>query len=294
MAYESNLLTPAQYQAIIGVVTNTDDLALITNYIIPAASLSVERFLSRKLLLNTYIEWTSSPNAFGVFFPLEYPLVSLFSVSRAAPAFSITNNGTVPINIVVQQDQVVIYNTLTNTLTSYLYTAYPTVAALLVKMATDFPGLALVAAVDPSTATVLLRPATISLPVGLQGVVEGGITAMTGHVADDRIVYGSMFTGMWSTADWPNYPQTSEPMGNAGTICLVYSAGYSPLPTDLQFTVACICRDMFRVAKGKQATGMKSESVSQYRYELLDGVSFDSLVSTKYSSALAQYRRIIL
>ena len=292
--YESNLINFATYQSIIGVVTNSDDAALITNFIIPAASQSIERFTSRKLLLNTYIEWITNSNSNGEFFPLEYPLASLFSVSRAAPAFSITNNGTVPVNVVVQQDQLMVYNTLANTQTAYLYATYATVGALLAKLATDFPYLATVAAVDTSTATTLLRPATVSLPVGLQGIVEGGITAMTGHVADDRIVYGSMFTGGWTTADWPNYPGGNCPMGNAGTICLVYSAGYSPLPMDLTVTVANICRDMWQVEKGRRSTGMKSESVSQYRYDLLPGVSFDSIVSTKYHQALAQYRRIII
>ena len=244
--------------------------------------------------MNTYVEWTQSPNEFGVFFPLEYPLVSLFSVSRAAPAFNITNNGTVPVNVVVHQDQLMIYNTLANTQVAYLYSTYTTLALLLAKMALDYPYLATVAAVDTSTSTTLLRPATVSLPAGLQGVIEGGITAMTGHVAEDRIVYGSMFTSMWTTQDWPGYPPQSAPFGNAGTICLVYSAGYSPLPMDLTVTVANICRDMWQVAKGRRATGMKSESVSQYRYELLPGISFDSVVSTKYAQALAQYRRILI
>ena len=117
---------------------------------------------------------------------------------------------------------------------------------------------------------------------------------MTGHVSEDRIVYGSMFTTMWSTSDWPNYPAGNAPYGNAGTVCLVYSAGYSPLPMDLTVTVANIVRDMLQVEKGKRSTGVESESVSQYRYQLMKGVDFDSIVSTKYARALAQYRRIII
>ena len=288
-----NLITYRQYCDIVGTPTNTTDAALLQNYLIPAASAAVERFVDRGLGLANYVEWTNSPNNFGVYFPLQFPLVALYNVSRADAAFTVQNTSAAGVVIVVQADQLQVYNPLANTTTTYLYTTYTTLASLLAKLATDRPDLVTVAAVATSFATTLLRPATIPIAAGSLETVQGAITPMSGRIDQDRIVYGGQFATVFTTQDFPGYPD-APPYGYAGNVCLVYSAGYNPIPSDLVYTVACIIRDMLAIADGDMTTGMKSEKVAQYDYTVLAGVDLDALVYTKYAMALSQYRRIIL
>jgi len=289
----ADLITIAQYEAIIGTITKADARTLVSTYLIPAASQAIERFVDRSLAATTYVEWVKTGNTYGVFFPEQYPLLTLYSVNKADTVFTVSNTGTQAMVVIVQPTMLQAYNPLTNVAVSYAYSTYTSIGLLLAQLATDYPLLVTEATVDTSMSTTLLRPATIAIQGGALSSVQGAIVAMTGHVNADRIVYGSEFAGSWNTMDFPGLPLDSVQYGNVGHICLVYSAGYSPLPSDLIVTTANIVRDMLAVEQGKRATGVKSESVSQYSYTLLDSIDFDNIVGTKYAGALRQYRRIV-
>lgn len=288
----ADLITIAQYEAIIGAIAKPATRTLINTYLIPAASQAIERFVDRSLSATTYIEWVPIGNT-GVFFPEQFPLLTLYSVNKADSAIEVTNNGTSAIVVIVQPTMLQIYNPITNVAVSYLYATYPTVSSLITQLAIDYPALATTAKVDTSMACTLLRPATIPIQPSTTSCIQGAVVAMTGHIREDRIVYGSAFAGNWNTMEFPGLPLDSIQYGNVGNICIVYSAGYNPIPMDLIVTTANVVRDMLDVEQGKRATGMKSENVAQYGYTVLDTVDFDNIVGSKYAGALRQYRRIV-
>ena len=290
-----DLCTYLQYQSIIGTPAAASDQLLVQSTLITAASAAIKRFINRHIPLKTYVEWVGGTNnAGGVFYPLEYPVVALYSVNKATQAFTVQNNSAFPVVFVVQDDQFQVYNPVTNTSVVYLYSAYATVGALLAKLATDRPDLPTTLILDATMSTSLLRPATVTIQAGVTGAVEGGVAAMTGHVEENRIVFGTDLSVVWTTQDFPGYVGIPGEFDHIGQICLVYSAGYATIPSDLVYTTCNIVRDMLFVANGKRSTGVKHESVAQYAYDVLDGVSFDALCETKYAHVLAQWRRVII
>jgi hypothetical protein len=238
-------------------------------------------------------EWVGSPGANGVFFPQETPFGALYAALRADDALEVVNNGTGSLILVTTADTFTVYNPAANTSKAYLLATYTTLATLAAAVAIDYPTLVFTALVDSGTAPVFLVPASVNVLAGGTTNLRAACVPVNTQISQDGgiLFADSPSSGTFTTLG--GYEGMFDGQAVApNAVLLVYLAGYSPVPMDLQIIAANVVRDMMRVQKNRVATGLLRERISQHHYELLPGISFDDIVRTKYAGALSPFRRI--
>ena len=291
----SNLISWANYCSITSTISNDSNQVLIENTLIPIASNTIENYCDRLFTEQNYYEWTQSCNYFGFYYPLQYPVTKLYSASN--PDILCTINNGNDINIIINNTSLSIYDPITTTNTEYLFTSYSNVSTLFTQAIIDYPTLEVTYNTNYTNVQgvkcELLMPDTKMVNTNNTDVV---IYAALQQKEAKMIDQGIMLTG--TTTNLPTMISSTYDAalnynyGNPQT-CIIYKAGYNPIPQDLQYVCAKVVQDMLVQSLGNQSTGMRSESIDNYSYTLQDGVSLANLVGTKYSDSLQKYRRII-
>ena len=289
----ADLITLAQYKSFVPSTLTTDE-ALIS-ILIPVATKAIDRYTDRHLVEATYTEWVRAAGQAGVFFPHEYPCKAVYAALRADPAATVANSGTIPLTLVFSEDQLTVYATLTGVTKSYTYATHANVSTLFAAVTADYPALTFTLSVDGTLLSTLLYPT--SLLVGTDGTtieIRAACTPINAQIDQHgRILYATgMSVGGFDTIGGYEANRDGQTT-NIGNICLVYTAGFNPVPGDLQMIAANVVRDMVQIQKNRRQTGVKSETISQYKYDNMDNVDYDNLVRTKYAGALSPFRRTV-
>ena len=123
-----------------GTQTTDNVSSVVTNVLIPIASDAVEAYCDRFFEQEVYFEWQQSVNAFGLYYPKQYPVTKLYSVSTPDILCYISNNSN-PLNIVITNSSFDIYNPITTDDNSYSFVTYNNVSSLINQINIDYPQL---------------------------------------------------------------------------------------------------------------------------------------------------------
>ena len=288
----ADLITLAQYEALMGTPALTD-VPKVTS-LISSASRGIERFCDRALVQATFVEWLWSGSQNGAYFPQQYPTIGLYGAYCAGTAATAVNGSSTPLVLVATATELTVFNPVTLASKAYVFTTYVTLARLFAAVTADNPALTFTLSIDGNTSSTLLYPSsiTVGLPSG-NAVIRAACTPISARMERGGQV---LFTTGLSLGGFDTINGLAQIDGpsNTGNICLVYTAGYNPVPSDLQYITACIVRDMLDVLNNDTNSGMRSEHVSEYSYDIIPSINFDDLIRTKYFSALSAFRRIAI
>lgn len=289
------LITWAQYCSYTNTSLTDSNQTLVTNVLIPTATQGIENYCDKKFSIEQYIEWSQAVDSFGNYQPKYSPVNRLFAVSSPDIAAYVTNTGN-ELNPVITYTAINIYNPITNTNKDYLFDTYSNLTTLFAAIKLDHPELTFTFNSEYNDiinlASNLLAPDTKTLNTTNQPIFAA-LNQIEARMVSDGICCAGLGYSYPNNYNAIFNPQFSYQSGVelAPLVCIIYQAGYSTIPTDLQFTTAQIVQDILNQVLGKQSTGLKSESIDQYSYTVMDGFELNALVSTKYATALQRYRR---
>lgn len=261
------LITLSQYKSWTNTTTSDNDTLL--TLLISACSNEVEAYCDRTFNAAQYIEWIKTQPCSNLYNVRQYPIQYIQFIGEAETAISLTNTDNVSYNILIKDKNM--YVTPDDTLTTAIYDLSNVATDTVTEVAGVLDALSNVSATVSSTVNQnakLLKEYNYMLDnsIDMIGAVKSESTA---ELIDDRTIR----------------------MDCGGTYCIVYYAGYTTIPDDLQKTVANIVRDALDVALGDVNSNIKSESETNYSYSLQDTVDFKAIVFN-YRGALDVYRNI--
>jgi len=73
---------------------------------------------------------------------------------------------------------------------------------------------------------------------------------------------------------------------------VIYSAGYAPVPADLQIACAMMVQRLYLRATSATDPNMKSERIGDYSYVRADAVKAESATASDVESILSGYKRL--
>lgn len=273
------LINLATYKTLTNTTDNTYD-SLITT-LLDVATVEIQNYCDRIFTEDTYTEWTHL-GCKSNYIPKQYPINKVLLVGSPNTALTIVNSGTgisASYTIHINDDKLMTITTSSLVETEFDLTnaAYDTLTELGAAITVAFPNLVCTVGTDVSQISSLLKPHAYIIEAGEQIEVLGVDPSGYSALVEDNVVYIKGYGG-FSTSSYADF-------------VLVYKAGYSTIPSDLQMICANITQDALNVQTGEQNSSIKQESITNYSYTLGDTVDFRAIVQG-YASGLNAYKQI--
>ena len=267
----SNLITYAAYKTYNNITDDTNQT--LAESLITVASNQIELYCDRIFAEDTYIEEVKRLGCSHYVTPRQYPVNKILLTAEQSDAFTVKNNGTISYTLSIK-DSVLTITTEALTETTYDLTnaSYDTLTELKAVIEAAFTDLSITIDSDVIQYSRFL--------LDQYQTIESSATVT---------IYGAKATDIDIKVENNQF--------NVGSDCIVvYKAGYSTIPVDLQYVVARIVYDTVNVALAESgSSNLKSESITNYSYTLADNINLQTIISGyigNYGSTLDAYRRI--
>ena len=268
------ILTLADFKAMAGVSGTTND-ALYTR-LLASMQDAVERYCDRKFDAANYQQWFAPQVRMRVH---EFPVTQVRGVGSLEKCASLAfASGQYTVSSSDKQLTVTDYATMIST--DFTWAVSATLSALKTAVEAAYPAVATVTVVSgyASYATSRVRSA---LGYDIYMAVPYA-TTLRAQVDPETMTY--------VTVD--PIPSGSGTFPFAETVWIAYRAGYAyaDMPKGLQQALAGIVKETAAVLLLSGAGAIKSESVTNYRYDLFENRQVSNIIES-YSGALEDYRR---
>lgn len=266
------LITYDQYKALTGVTDDTNQA--IATSMIDVASAQIEQYCDRIFTAADYVEWIDGESCyFGNFSPRQYPINLIKLVGKEKTAIQLTSNAASQVYTIDISNNTL--NITDESLVTETYdltnASYDTLSELETAIESDFADIEV--AVDTSVVQLskLLKPSTYVLNLNETIDITGCERINAKVEVKYNLVYG-MDSGL-----------------------IVYNAGFTTIPIELQTVCANMVYDAVDVQTGTVNSNLKSESVTNYSYTIADNVDYNNIISgyiSENASVLNYYKRI--
>lgn len=261
------LITLNEYHTYTNSTNSTSDTLVVT--LIESVSDQIENYCDRVFAAADYSEWVSIRSCHPSYRPRQYPVNRVKMVGQANTALELTNNSATSSYTITVTSENMYINDEDLAENSYDLTnaSYDTLGELETAVEADTDILITVKD-DVSQLSKLLDDKTQTLDE------SGSLTWDGVEVGGSVRVDNNTF--------W---------FGCGGRYYIRYNAGYSTIPTDLQNATAQMVKDALAVGEDTVNKNLKSESITNYSYTLMDNVDYNNLIEA-HKGVLNIYRRV--